>query len=82
MAYFKEIAKFTTSLDKLHQIMTLVVIVRGRHGCGLHGLWPSLFVAIMVCGHHGCGHHGLWPSLFVAIMVRGRHCRTPWYPGL
>jgi len=37
MAYFQQIAKFTTSLDKYHQVMSLVFIV-----CGRHALWPSL----------------------------------------
>ena len=35
---FKKIAKFTTSLDKFHQVMSLVVM-DGRHGLCL---WPSL----------------------------------------
>ena len=35
LLYFK--AKFTTLLNRFHQVMSLVVIVRGRHG-----LWPSL----------------------------------------
>ena len=40
-------AKFTTSMDKFHLDMSLVIIV-----CGHHGLWPSWFVAVMVCGRH------------------------------
>jgi len=30
-AYFTEITKFTTSLDKFHQVMCLVIMVCGRH---------------------------------------------------
>jgi len=38
-----------TSLDKFHQVMSLVVMV-----CGLHGLWPSCSLSVaIVC---------LWPS--------------------
>ena len=40
-------------LDKLHQVMSSVIMVCGHRGCGRHGhcLWPSWFVAVIVEPH-------------------------------
>jgi len=57
-AYFQEIAKFKTSLDKFHpQVMSQDIVAQispSSYVFGRRGLWPSW----------------LWSSLFVAIIVK------------
>jgi len=61
-----------TSLDKFHQVMSLVVMVCGHHCCGRHRLWPSWVIA--------CGTHDVWPSLSNPIFMfkDSNFCSMQW----